>query len=167
MKHGLKNPNRTHPPMKGKNIIDEIGFTPEECIRMYEKENKTLRYIAEEELCVCYATFYEWAKKHDLKFSGKENKGRRKPLLPDAERVKINNKMKKQGASIVAIDAYGAEELPSDVPGRAIFKTHELTHLQVPYISDEEMWKRLEVYQNVIEYREEVTETGDDFREYD
>lgn len=81
--------------------------------------------------------------------------------------AKITFRLPTGYASEVAIDDRGAEELPTDIPGRAIFKTHELTHLQVPYISDKEMWKRLEVYQDVIECREENVETGGDFRELD
>ncbi|GAA0313901.1 FtsK/SpoIIIE domain-containing protein [Bacillus carboniphilus] len=46
-------------------------------------------------------------------------------------------------ASSVAIDDTGAEELPSDIKGRALFKTHELKEMQVPFISDKEMRARL------------------------
>lgn len=46
-------------------------------------------------------------------------------------------------ASQVAIDEYGAEKLPSDIKGRALYKTHELTELQVPLINDKEMLDRL------------------------
>jgi DNA segregation ATPase FtsK/SpoIIIE, S-DNA-T family len=61
--------------------------------------------------------------------------------------LKITFRLSAGYASMVAIDDYGAEELPSDIPGRAIVKTHELRTLQTPFISDSEMWKRLEVYQ--------------------
>lgn len=60
--------------------------------------------------------------------------------------AKISFRLPSGYASGVAIDDYGAEELPSDVKGRALFKTHELKELQVPYLSHEEMWKRLEQY---------------------
>jgi len=50
-------------------------------------------------------------------------------------------------ASEVAIDAQGAEKLPRDVPGRMLYKTHDLQQMQAPFLSDEEMWKRLEKYQ--------------------
>jgi DNA segregation ATPase FtsK/SpoIIIE, S-DNA-T family len=60
--------------------------------------------------------------------------------------LKITFRLPAGYASMVAIDDYGAEELPSDIPGRAIIKTHEKKIVQVPYISDEEMAKRLEVY---------------------
>jgi DNA segregation ATPase FtsK/SpoIIIE, S-DNA-T family len=60
--------------------------------------------------------------------------------------LKITFRLPAGYASMVAIDDYGAEELPSDIKGRAIIKTHEKKIVQVPYISDEEMTKRLEVY---------------------
>jgi DNA segregation ATPase FtsK/SpoIIIE, S-DNA-T family len=60
--------------------------------------------------------------------------------------LKISFRLPAGYASMVAIDDYGAEELPSDIPGRAIIKTHEKKTVQVPYITDDEMMKRLEVY---------------------
>lgn len=70
-------------------------------------------------------------------------------------------------ASDVVIDQRGAEELPSNIRGRALYKTHELTEMQIPYISDSEMWERLERFQepvkwegsesDVIEHREKDT----------
>jgi DNA segregation ATPase FtsK/SpoIIIE, S-DNA-T family len=60
--------------------------------------------------------------------------------------LKISFRLPAGYASMVAIDDYGAEELPSDTPGRAIIKTHEKKIVQVPYITDDEMMKRLEVY---------------------
>ncbi|MED4991003.1 FtsK/SpoIIIE domain-containing protein [Parageobacillus toebii] len=60
--------------------------------------------------------------------------------------LKITYRLPAGYASMVAIDDYGAEELPSDIPGRAIVKTHELRVVQTPFISDDEMMKRLEVY---------------------
>jgi DNA segregation ATPase FtsK/SpoIIIE, S-DNA-T family len=61
--------------------------------------------------------------------------------------LKITYRLPAGYASMVAIDDYGAEELPSDIPGRALVKTHEIRKMQTPFISDTEMWKRLEVYQ--------------------
>jgi S-DNA-T family DNA segregation ATPase FtsK/SpoIIIE len=46
-------------------------------------------------------------------------------------------------ASEVAIDAKGAEELPSGIKGRALYKTHDLTEMQTPLLEDKEMWKIL------------------------
>ncbi|MCG6182944.1 cell division protein FtsK [Anoxybacillus sp. LAT_38] len=60
--------------------------------------------------------------------------------------LKITFRLPTGYASQVAIDDYGAEELPSDIPGRAIVKTHEKKLVQAPFISDDEMMKRLEVY---------------------
>jgi S-DNA-T family DNA segregation ATPase FtsK/SpoIIIE len=60
--------------------------------------------------------------------------------------LKITFRLPAGYASMVAIDDYGAEELPSDIPGRAIVKTHELRTMQTPFISDDEMMKRLEVH---------------------
>ena len=85
--------------------------------------------------------------------------------------AKISFRLPSGYASAVAIDDYGAEELPSDIKGRALFKTHELKEMQVPFISHEEMWARLEKYQepsilegdpeNVIEYREKEESPGE------
>lgn len=60
--------------------------------------------------------------------------------------LKITFRLPTGYASQVAIDDCGAEELPSDIPGRAIVKTHEKKLVQAPFISDDEMMKRLEVY---------------------
>ncbi|EZP74984.1 DNA translocase FtsK [Parageobacillus genomosp. 1] len=60
--------------------------------------------------------------------------------------LKISFRLPTGYASAVVIDEQGAEELPSDIPGRAIIKTHEKKIVQAPYISDEEMAKRLEVH---------------------
>lgn len=83
--------------------------------------------------------------------------------------AKITFRLPAGYASQVAIDDYGAEELPSDVKGRALFKTHELREMQVPYISDKEMKKRLERFEEdvIIECSEEESETGTYFRELD
>lgn len=76
-------------------------------------------------------------------------------------------------ASEVAIDMKGAEKLPSDVQGRALYKTHNLQQMQVPYLTDEDMWKRLEKYQvpqlregeseNVILHEQERNSPGGNF----
>lgn len=60
--------------------------------------------------------------------------------------LKITFRLPTGYASQVAIDDYGAEELPSDIKGRAIIKTHEKMIVQTPLIDDDEMMKRLEVY---------------------
>lgn len=91
--------------------------------------------------------------------------------------AKISFRLPSGYASEVAIDEYGAEKLPSDVKGRALFKTHELKEMQAPFISHEEMWERLQQYQqpvrmkgepdNVIEFREEEATPGEDFVQFD
>lgn len=91
--------------------------------------------------------------------------------------AKISFRLPSGYASQVAIDDTGAEELPSNIKGRAIFKTHELRELQAPFISHEEMWERLEKYQEakvlevkpdgIIEYREEENETREDLVKFE
>jgi DNA segregation ATPase FtsK/SpoIIIE, S-DNA-T family len=49
--------------------------------------------------------------------------------------------------SEVAIDEKGAEKLPSNIRGRALYKTHEMKELQVPLIEDNDMWERLAPFQ--------------------
>jgi len=77
--------------------------------------------------------------------------------------LKITFRLPTGYASQVAIDDYGAEELPSDIPGRAIVKTHEKILVQAPFISDDEMMKRLEVYRvEKVERREVDRKTIED-----
>ncbi|WP_199426568.1 FtsK/SpoIIIE domain-containing protein [Thermaerobacillus caldiproteolyticus] len=76
--------------------------------------------------------------------------------------LKITFRLPAGYASMVAIDDYGAEKLPSDIKGRAIIKTHEMTTVQAPFIDDKEMMKRLGGYQ-VAKQRKEKDERGEDF----
>lgn len=64
--------------------------------------------------------------------------------------AKVTFRLPSGYASEVAIDDRGAEELPSNIKGRALFKTHELREMQAPYISDEEMWERVGKYQATL-----------------
>jgi S-DNA-T family DNA segregation ATPase FtsK/SpoIIIE len=64
--------------------------------------------------------------------------------------------------SEVAIDERGAETLRSDIKGRALYKTHELKELQVPFLDDKDMWERLRRYERIEPNREETPETGGD-----
>lgn len=74
-------------------------------------------------------------------------------------------------ASQVAIDEKGAEKLPTTIKGRALFKTHEVNEIQVPFISDDEMYSRLNKFQepviwegengNVINHEENASNRGD------
>jgi S-DNA-T family DNA segregation ATPase FtsK/SpoIIIE len=91
--------------------------------------------------------------------------------------AKISFRLPSGYASKVAIDDVGAEELPSNIKGRAIFKTHEMRELQAPFISHEEMWSRLEKYQeaqvievkpnDVVEHRTEETTTREDLVKFE
>lgn len=51
-------------------------------------------------------------------------------------------------ASQVAIDEGGLETLPS-IAGRALFKTDRVEEIQVPYLSNKEMWNVLKQYKVV------------------
>jgi S-DNA-T family DNA segregation ATPase FtsK/SpoIIIE len=82
---------------------------------------------------------------------------------------KISFRLPTGYASEVAIDSRGAEQLPSHIQGRAIYKSHDLQKMQVPYLSDQDMWKKLQRFQvprimegeasNVI-FEQEGTKTG-------
>ncbi|MGE6619901.1 FtsK/SpoIIIE domain-containing protein, partial [Bacillus mycoides] len=61
-------------------------------------------------------------------------------------------------ASQVAIDESGLEELPS-IPGRALFKTDRVEEIQVPYLSNKEMWNALKQYKVVKQIETSKTET--------
>ncbi|MGG3808584.1 FtsK/SpoIIIE domain-containing protein [Geobacillus thermodenitrificans] len=74
--------------------------------------------------------------------------------------LKISFRLPTSYASSVVIDEHGAEELPSDIPGRAIVKTHEKMLIQTPFLSDDEMQRRLEVYR--VEKRNEAHRTADE-----
>lgn len=78
--------------------------------------------------------------------------------------LKISFRLPTSYASSVVIDEHGAEELPSDIRGRAIIKTHEKMIVQTPLIDDDEMMKRLEVYrvEKVVERREVDRKTTED-----
>lgn len=88
---------------------------------------------------------------------------------------KISFRLPSGYASEVAIDEYGAEKLPSQLKGRALFKTHELKEMQTPFLSHSEMWELLDKYQipvplegepeNVVEYREEAPAGGTDTKQ--
>ncbi|MDA6141380.1 hypothetical protein OSK03_26735, partial [Escherichia coli] len=69
--------------------------------------------------------------------------------------MKISFRLPTGYASEVAIDEHGAEKLPSNIPGRALVKTHEVTEVQTPYIEDNEMMERIDRY--VISERKEVS----------
>lgn len=61
------------------------------------------------------------------------------------------------------MDEGGLEKLPS-VPGRALYKTNQLTELQVPYITNEKMEKirmKYEVIKDDPEHTEAEETNGD------
>lgn len=60
--------------------------------------------------------------------------------------AKVGFRLPTRVASEVVLDESGLETLPS-LPGRAIYKSDRLTEIQVPYISDEMMWKHLKEYE--------------------
>lgn len=60
--------------------------------------------------------------------------------------AKLGFRLPTQTASSVVIDEPGLELIES-IPGRALFKTDRLTEIQVPYISNETMWKHLKQYE--------------------
>ncbi|AUO14817.1 FtsK/SpoIIIE domain-containing protein [Priestia megaterium] len=72
--------------------------------------------------------------------------------------IKISFRLPAGYASEVAIDEKGAEKLPSNIPGRALVKTHEIIEVQTPYIEDKEMMERIGQY--VISERKEVSPTS-------
>lgn len=71
--------------------------------------------------------------------------------------IKITFRLSTGYASEVAIDETGAEQLPTDIKGRALVKTHEVKEIQVPYISNEDSWERVKQYVGTIQQREETT----------
>lgn len=58
--------------------------------------------------------------------------------------ARISFRLPTEVASRVAIDEGGAEKLTN--PGRAIYRTHERFEMQVPFVSDSEIFERLSKY---------------------
>ncbi|MCY8231638.1 FtsK/SpoIIIE domain-containing protein [Priestia endophytica] len=76
--------------------------------------------------------------------------------------LKVSFRLGSDYASKVALDAYGAETLPSNIKGRALIKTHEVKEVQVPYLNHEEIWKRIGGYK-VAKQTVVPNETGEDY----
>jgi DNA segregation ATPase FtsK/SpoIIIE, S-DNA-T family len=76
--------------------------------------------------------------------------------------LKVSFRLGSDYASKVAIDAYGAEILPSDIKGRALIKTHEVKEVQVPYLNHMEIWKRIGGYE-IAKQTVVPNETGEDY----
>lgn len=79
--------------------------------------------------------------------------------------AKLGFRLPTQTASQVVIDEAGLESIQS-IPGRALFKTDRLTEIQVPYISNEQMWdvlKRYEVKKDAYANTHQNESSDDDF----
>ncbi|MEB9942430.1 FtsK/SpoIIIE domain-containing protein, partial [Bacillus cereus] len=72
--------------------------------------------------------------------------------------AKIGFRLPTVVASQVAIDEGGLETLPS-IAGRVLFKTDRVEEIQVPYLSNKEMWNVLKQYKVVKETETPKTET--------
>ncbi|TKI86705.1 FtsK/SpoIIIE domain-containing protein [Bacillus mycoides] len=72
--------------------------------------------------------------------------------------AKIGFRLPTVVASQVAIDEGGLETLPS-IAGRALFKTDRVEEIQVPYLSNKEMWNALKQYKVVKKTETPKTET--------
>ncbi|MED2752099.1 FtsK/SpoIIIE domain-containing protein [Bacillus thuringiensis] len=83
--------------------------------------------------------------------------------------AKIGFRLPTVVASQVAIDEGGLETLPS-IAGRALFKTDRVEEIQVPYLSNKEMWnvlKRFKVVKKTETPKTETkSETNRDFIEF-
>lgn len=89
-------------------------------------------------------------------------------LIKQNADAKVSFRLPTGYASEVAIDEHGAEKLPSDFKGRALYKTHMLKEFQAPFLDHKDMWELLSKYQipiplegvpeNVIDGEE--TQTG-------
>ncbi|MFP7176921.1 FtsK/SpoIIIE domain-containing protein [Priestia filamentosa] len=76
--------------------------------------------------------------------------------------LKVSFRLGSDYASKVALDAYGAETLPSNIKGRALIKTHEIKEVQVPYLNHEEIWKRIGGYE-IAKQTAVPDKTGEDY----
>ncbi len=77
--------------------------------------------------------------------------------------IKVSYRLPTGYASEVAIDDKGAEKVPSDIKGRALIKTHEITEVQTPLITDQEMMKRVKKYAITITTPPKQKGTDDTF----
>lgn len=79
--------------------------------------------------------------------------------------AKVAFRLENSTHSKVAIDETGAEKLP--VKGRAIYRTVDRHVVQVPFISNEEMWSRVRRYEGEFnEGRTENEAVGEDLIEF-
>lgn len=140
-------------------IVDEAAqLAPEKW--MPEKMKKQLNYCQTQLAKIAYLT---GALGYRLIFATQYPTADTLPrMIKQNADAKISFRLPSGYASGVAIDDYGAEELPSDVKGRALFKTHELKELQVPFLSQDEMWSRLEKYVKGVSKDEELNTGGEE-----
>lgn len=140
-------------------IVDEAAqLAPEKW--MPEKMKKQLNYCQTQLAKIAYLT---GALGYRLIFATQYPTADTLPrMIKQNADAKISFRLPSGYASGVAIDDYGAEELPSDVKGRALFKTHELKELQVPFLSHDDMWERLEKYMKGESINEEPNTNGEE-----
>ncbi|MEK4030775.1 FtsK/SpoIIIE domain-containing protein [Pseudobacillus sp. FSL P4-0506] len=135
--------NVIHAPIKKRTfiIVDEAAQLVAE--KYMDKETKALMNFCQAKLCeiarisgalgyrMLYCTQYPTA----------ITVPRQIKVNADA---KISFRLGDATASKVALDVTGAEDLPDDFKGRALYKTQRLQEVQAPFISDEEMEERLQ-----------------------
>ncbi|MBT2735116.1 hypothetical protein J7E66_10245 [Bacillus sp. ISL-7] len=140
-------------------IVDEAAqLAPEKW--MPEKMKKQLNYCQTQLAKIAYLT---GALGYRLIFATQYPTADTLPrMIKQNADAKVSFRLPSGYASGVAIDDYGAEELPSDVKGRALFKTHELKELQVPFISHEQMWGILEKYMKGVSINESSNSSGEE-----
>jgi DNA segregation ATPase FtsK/SpoIIIE, S-DNA-T family len=140
-------------------IVDEAAqLAPEKW--MPEKMKKQLNYCQTQLAKIAYLT---GALGYRLIFATQYPTADTLPrMIKQNADAKISFRLPSGYASGVAIDDFGAEELPSDVKGRALFKTHELKELQVPFLSHDDMWNRLEKYLKGVSSNEKPNASGEE-----
>lgn len=74
------------------------------------------------------------------------------PLVKANMDCSIAFRTKTESNSIIILDEPGAEKLPHKKPGRVLYSSDELKEVQVPYIGNDEAWKKiLEAYKHETE----------------
>lgn len=124
-------------------IVDEAAnLTPE---KWMDKETKALLNFCQSKLCeiarVGGAVGYRLV--YCTQYPTKDTVPRQIKVNADA---KLSFRLSDSTASKVAIDATGAESLPDDFRGRALYKTHKVQEVQTPLLEEKEMKERLEKY---------------------
>ncbi|SET69544.1 DNA segregation ATPase FtsK/SpoIIIE, S-DNA-T family [Oceanobacillus limi] len=138
-------------------IIDEAAqLTPEPF--MDDEEKKLMQYC---QWCMAEITRIAgalgWRLIHATQYPTADSLPRAVKQNADA---KMAFRLPTELASRVAIDENGAEYLPN--PGRGIYRTVDRQIVQVPYLSDEEMAKRLKLTKRSVITWGELGERRDD-----